>query len=191
MLAANKLPMKFRPKKSHRKLRGNKTEISCEGSLNNWAIKGSLFLGHESNTDIAEIQIKDSDGAWLQDADTALAISVALRNSLAELLGVQTAELGSDIREALSPDGKVCQSIFIFDRYAAGYSTTLSRNIDAALNLAAKRMKCPRDCESSCPSCLMDYEQRFRSGHLDRHLGLSILSGRWLHTLGAYADANQ
>jgi hypothetical protein len=150
----------------------------CEAK--SWSIKGSVMLGHEGTTDIAEIQLKGSDGIWLEDSDVALTISAALRNSLSEILGVQSAELGNDIRQANSSDGTICQSIFIYDRNAAGYATTIGRHLGLALDMAVKRMECPKGCNTSCPSCLMDYDQRFRSNRLDRHAAMRFITKEWL-----------
>lgn len=162
------------PGEQHNRLRSDR---KCDG--NAWSIKQNVMLGHESTTDIAEIQLRGTNGIWLDEADTALTISVALRNSLSEILGVQTSELGNDIRQSPSVEGTMCQSIFIYDRNAAGYSTTIGRHLRLAFEKAYERMDCPKNCDSSCPSCLMDYEQRFRAARLNRHAAMEFLSQEW------------
>lgn len=169
------------PGKQHFRLRGKLSDRICNG--NAWSIKQNVMLGHESATDIAEIQLRGTDGIWLDDANTALTISVALRNSLSEILGVQSSELGNDIRQSPSADETVCQSIFIYDRNAAGYSTTIGRHLRLAFEKAYDRMDCPKNCDSSCPSCLMDYEQRFRAARLNRHSAMNFLSREWFETV--------
>jgi hypothetical protein len=178
MTADKKMPAEFSPRIGHNRLRSKKADRVCDAQ--SWSIKDCIMLGHETLTDIAEIQLKNMDGFWLSDANTALTISAGLRNALADILGIQISELGNDIREANAPDGTICQSIFIYDRNAAGYSTTLERHLPKALELAAQRMNCIKGCDTSCPSCLMDYEQRFRASRLDRHSGQRFLTDKWL-----------
>jgi len=182
MTPDGKMPKDLAPGNKHLRLRGKKTERMCDAR--SWSIKGGVMLGHESQTDVAEIQLKGIDGTWLSDANTALTLSAALRNSIAELLGIQASELGNDIRQASRPDGEVCQSIFLFDRNAAGYSTSIGRHLAKALEETVNRMDCPKKCETSCPSCLMDYEQRFRASRIDRHLGLAFLNKDWFERAG-------
>ncbi len=184
MTAEGKLPVQFSKERDHRKLRGKKHEAICEGGSNTWAIKSGLLLGHETYTDIVEIQLKDTIGNWLNDSKTAYTLAVALRNSLASILGIQTSELGNDIRESVGPDGKLCQSIFIFDHHAAGYSTNLQRYFKEVFNQAKYILTCPSDCETSCPLCLMDYDQRFSSDRLDRKLALEYFDDMFMSQFG-------
>jgi len=176
MTTEGKLPVQFSKERDHRKLRGKKHESICEGSSNTWAIKSGLLLGHEIYTDIVEIQLKNTLGIWLNDLKTAYTLAVALRNSLAAILGIQTSELGNDIRESVGPDGAICQSIFIFDHHTAGYSTNIQKYFKEVFNQAKIILTCPSNCETSCPCCLMDYDQRFASDKIDRKLGLEYLN---------------
>lgn len=177
MHSDNRIPSILAPEKHHLRLLGKKSERECPGGA--WSIKKNVMLGHELMTDIAEIQLKSMDGTWLDDADKALTISTALRSSIAGLLGIQTSELGNDIRESPAAEGGICQSIFIFDRNSAGYSTTIGRHLDVAFKMASKLLDCPDGCDSSCPSCLIDYDQRYRQDRLNRHLGIEYLRKEW------------
>ena len=69
------------------------------------------------------------------------------------------------------PTVKSANPFSFFDRNAAGYSTSIGRHLAKALEETVIRMDCPKECETSCPRCLMDYEQRFRASRIDRHLG--------------------
>ena len=83
------------------------------------------------------------------------------RDSLAELIGVQASELGCDIKPARPESNAFCQSILIFDRYAAGYTSSAERFLADLFHLVHDRLQCPADCDSACPSCVLDYDQRF------------------------------
>lgn len=175
------LPTTF--EKQHAKLRFRSEKGTfCKGSADPWRIKKGITLGHESWTDVFEIQFKSPDGIWLDDVSAARTLSVALRDSLAELLGVQAIELGCDVKEARPEDGMRCQSILIYDRYAAGYSSSVERYMGSVFHLARKRLVCPADCDSACPHCVLDFDQRLAADSLDRHSALEILSDHWLES---------
>jgi DEAD/DEAH box helicase domain-containing protein len=113
----------------------------------------------------------------------ALTIAVALRDALAALLGVQTSELGCDVQETRAADNQRCQSVFVFDRYAAGYASSAERLINDMFREAATRLDCPKECDSSCPHCILDFDQRFEAGVLDRFAALAVISTDWLDML--------
>ena len=179
MLADGMLPKMFERGAEHKKLRSRKEERICSGSSNRWAIKEGIVLGQESRTDVLELQLRDSNGELVADRTIALTLAVALRDSLAATIGVQTSELGCDVQETLADDQR-CQSIFIFDRHAAGYASSAERLIGLLFRDAAKRLDCPKACDSSCPHCVLDFDQRFDAVNLDRHAALSILTPAWL-----------
>ncbi|MDR1063830.1 MAG: DEAD/DEAH box helicase, partial [Azoarcus sp.] len=170
--------------KPHRKLRRTKEEGSfCKGSDNAWKVKQGITLGHESWTDVLEIQLKTENGNWLNDATVATTLAVALRDALAELIGVQTIELGCGIKLMQPETGLHCQSIIIFDRFAAGYASSAERYLDRLFHDARKRLECPADCDSACPHCVLDFDQRFVEDNLDRRSALDVLTDRWLNSL--------
>ncbi|MGI8494439.1 MAG: DEAD/DEAH box helicase [Pyrinomonadaceae bacterium] len=165
----------------HRKLRRAKDEGAfCSGSFDNWKIKRNISLGHRGWTDIFELQIKSTAGVTINDKTAALTLAVALRDALAELLGVQASELGCDVKPARTENGGVCQSILIFDRFAAGYASSANRFLAELFDRAAQRLMCPINCDSACPHCVLDYDQRFAADSLDRHQALGILTQDWL-----------
>lgn len=168
----------------HRKLRRTREDAAfCPGSYDNWKIKRGITLGHESWTDVFELQLKDAAGIWLGDETAALTLAVALRDALAELLGVQAAELGCDIKPARTETGGVCQSILIFDRFAAGYASGAERFIPEIFRYARNRLICQANCDSVCPHCVLDFDQRFAADRLDRHAAASFLTDEWLDSL--------
>lgn len=167
----------------HKKLRSRKEDRICPGSTNRWAIKEGIVLGHQLRTDVLEIQLKDVNGQWISNRIVALTLVVALRDALAGLIGVQVSELGCDVQEMRAEEGERCQSMFIFDRFAAGYASGSEHMISAMFRDAGRRLDCPKGCDSSCPHCVLDFDQRFESSSLDRHMALAVLSEQWLDML--------
>ena len=167
--------------KPHRKLRRGKDEdIFCPGSETTWKIKSGITLGHEEWTDVFELQLRDSSGNWLNTDSVALTLSVAIRDALAELIGVQATELGCDIKPAQPEPRQSCCSILIYDRYAAGYSSSIEQHLDQLFLNVQKRLRCPAGCDSACPHCVLDFDKRFAADMLDRHAALLFLSEQWL-----------
>jgi replicative superfamily II helicase len=181
------LPKMFAPNQSHYRLRSRKEDRICSGSTNRWAIK-TVALGHELHTDMLELQLRDTNGQAIIDRPTATTLAVALRDSLAALLGVQSAELGCDARETRDGEGSRNYSIFIFDRFAAGYASSAERLLREMFIEAAKLLACPKDCESSCPHCVLDFDQRFEASVLDRRAALKVLNSEWLKILKLPAE---
>lgn len=168
----------------HRKLRGgSRGDSLCPGSHDRWKIKTHLSLGWEGITDVLELQLKSERGIWLNNYVAARTLAVALRNSLAELLGVQTAELGCDVKEAQPEPGLTCQSILIYDKSAAGYSSSSEQVMEEIFARARAQLQCSANCDSACPQCVLDFDQRFAADVLDRHAALEVLTANWVHGL--------
>ncbi|WP_341646473.1 helicase-related protein [Thauera sp. SDU_THAU2] len=165
----------------HNKLRcSDDHQGICEGSHNEWMIKRGTLLGHETLSDMLEIQLQNEAGLWMNDKTVAQTLAVALRDELAEMIGVQASELGCDFKPALTPDHSACCSILIYDRYAAGYSSGLQDGDLATLfENARRRLDCPARCDSVCPHCVLDFDQRFNAEALDRYTALTFLSEPW------------
>lgn len=183
MLSDGSPPKAFTLGHEHKKLRSRKDDRVCSGSTNQYQIKTGIVLGHQVRTDVLEIQLRDINGQWITDRGIALTIAVALRDELAELIGVQNGELGCDVQETRSATDTRCQSLFIFDKSAAGYASSAERLINQMFRDAAVRLHCPKDCDSSCPQCVLDFDQRFEAGVLDRKAALSVLTPDWLDML--------
>ena len=181
------LPELFTSGQGHAKLRAKALDRLCPGSSNRWAISKTV-LGHELRTDMLELQLRLIDGQLLNEHPSALTIAVALRDALAGLLGVQSSELGCEARETRNTEGERCQSIFLFDRFAAGYASGAERLLCDMFRKAAEILKCPKACESSCPNCVLDFDQRFEASVLDRKRALAILSEKWLDLLKLPSD---
>ncbi len=180
-------PVIFR--EPHRKLRRERDEGSyCPGSDDTWKIKTGLTLGHESITDVLEIQIKKENGLWMDDEIAAKTLAVAFRDSLAEQLGIQSIELGCAIKESRPESGSRCKSILIYDRFSAGYTSSAEHIIDKVFSYVRKRLQCPVDCDSVCPQCVLDFDQRFDADSLDRFRALDVLTETWINLLSLPDD---
>lgn len=169
---------------SHKPLRGGKdTGMICPGSDNSWSIKRNISLGFQVITDVFELQLKTLSGEWLQDPTAAFTIAIALRDSLAVSLGVQASELSCTTRQVAPAPGELCQTIFIFDNAAAGYSSSVNRNLVTLLEMSRQKLLCPKGCDGACPHCILAFDQRFTSGSIDRHVALNFLTEEWFHEL--------
>jgi len=170
--------------KPHLKLRRAKEDSRfCKGSDNAWKVKRGIALGHTSQTNVLEIQLKTETGVWLNDATVAMTLAVALRDALAELSGVQATELGCSVKEARPETGALCKSIIIFDHFAAGYASSAEQHLGSLFRSAQKRLECPANCDSACPHCVLDFDQRFAAESLNRKDALDFLTNRWLNSL--------
>ena len=168
--------------KRHRKLRRSKDDAPyCPGSDDSWKVMTGITLGHESWTDVCEFQLKTSEGIWLSDRVAATTLAVALRDALAELIGVESTELACATQPVRTESGESCQSIILFDRYAAGYASSAARYLSALFSKAREKLRCPKDCDSVCPHCVLDFDQRFAAEEMDRHRGLKILTEQWMN----------
>lgn len=173
----------------HAKLRRTKEDgLFCSGSDSDWKIKEGISLGYETWTDVLELQLRNDSGGWLNDAVTARTLAIALRDSLAELIGVQATELGCDIKQVKAEGEAYCWSILLFDRFAAGYASSADKHLKGMFELARKRLECPAQCDSACPRCVLDFDQRFEAERLDRHAALRFLTPEWLYALELPAE---
>lgn len=187
MTDAGALPREFQ--KPHRRLRGGREDnVYCIGSDDAWKIKSGIALGQEIYTDVFEIQLKLENGAHLQDKVVARSIAVAIRDAAAERLGIEPTELGCDIKESRTQNGETCQSMLIFDHFSAGYSSSLGSIVEDILRGAHRRLRCSVNCDSACPHCLLDFDQRHIADQLNRKVALEFLSEPWLHSLALPAE---
>ncbi|WP_051328112.1 DEAD/DEAH box helicase [Desulfatirhabdium butyrativorans] len=171
--------------KPHKKLRRGRDQNgrNCPGSQGEWKIKRGVALGFEQWTDVFEMQIKTESKVWLNDRRAAMTIAVAFRDVLAEMIGVQAAELGCAVKESCQPRDVPRRSILIFDRYASGYASNAPIHLSEILRRARQRLECPAACEAACPRCILDFDQRFAANDLDRHAGLGVLTQGWMSLL--------
>lgn len=174
----------------HRRLRGTQGSDSaiCDGSFNAYSIQRDLRLGHESRTDVLEIALRGLDGQPIQDRCTAYTLAVAIRNSIASALGIESSELGCDTKPIRMLGEGMNQAIVIFDKNPSGYVSSVADQLPHIFRLAANQFECIGECDSACQHCLLDFDTRFSIDDLDRHAGRRFLSDQWLNSLELPAE---
>ncbi|MDD5273950.1 MAG: DUF1998 domain-containing protein [Methylovulum sp.] len=172
--------------KGHKRLRGGKMddrERECPGNNEDWAIIDGIFLGIATKTNVFELQLRDSNGKPL-DKTTAYTLSVALRQALSELLGVEESEIGAHAASTRNWQGQPTYSIYLFDTATggAGYVNQAVPHLTKLLNKAESILHCPNECDSACQGCLLTYNTQHHSGDLNRHSALTLLSLSYLNS---------
>ncbi|WP_232516471.1 DEAD/DEAH box helicase [Thauera sinica] len=174
----------------HKRLRGRQggDDPICEGSYNGFAVMPALRLGHEARTDVLELLLRGLDGELINERKVGFTIAVAVRNAVARLLGIESAELGCDTKPVRIVGGSIGLAIVVFDKCASGYSSSVSGRLRDIFALAREELECSADCADVCQSCLLDFETRFRVDDLDRHAALAFLNARWCNEFGLPPD---
>ncbi|MDP1765569.1 MAG: DEAD/DEAH box helicase [Methylotenera sp.] len=183
MTKENEFPEKLNPKKEHNRLIAKKDNKRCSGSDNTWSIKPSISFGFETYTDILEFHLKDLNENWLNNTTIANTLSVAMRNALAAQLGIQSSELGAAVQAVKAEDGRHVQAIYIFDENHAGYTTNSEHLLGNLFEKTLDQLNCIRECDSACPSCLLDFEHRHEFDKLNRLEAKTFLTREWLDAL--------
>jgi ATP-dependent helicase YprA (DUF1998 family)/DNA-directed RNA polymerase subunit RPC12/RpoP len=188
MTASDELPEVFRDtktgkRKEHKRLRGRQggQDSFCHGS--DFALKPNLRLGHEAQTDVLELFLRGNDGAPIQDRKTAFSLAVAVRNAIAQRLGVELDELGCGTKPVRFAGDSIGLVIVIFDNHASGYCSSVSGRLPEILSQARRELECKAGCEDACQACLLDFNTRFHAENLNRHDALKFLTPQWLQQL--------
>lgn len=178
MGSSGERPQNLSKNSIHNKLRSSNENRVYPGSENEWAIQEGINLGHLSRTDVLEILLKQVDESYLNDkAIAAILLVVALRDVLAESLGIEPRKLNCDVEQKRLDSGINTYSIFIFDKYASGYTSHADHLLNEIFHIAYKKLKCPNKCRSNCPKCILDFfDKRFSEKNLDRQETLKFLA---------------
>ena len=119
------MPKDLQPDKAHRPvggLAGSRKERDCSGE----AVKANLHLGYQIRTDVLEIFLKNPlTGEWLTDTARgrliATTLGVAIRDVIAEKLGIASSEMGFSHRLDRDRDGGQGRSVIqLFDEVSGG-----------------------------------------------------------------------
>lgn len=173
----------------HKKLRGGKEENGqtlCQGNENEWAIKRNQWLGASSLTDVFELQLLDPEtGAPVGDDDVTYSLAAALRQALAEKLGVTDREISCAGVPSRTSSGQVTHSVVLYDTSmgGAGFVAAAAQNLPGLLLRAREILTCAKDCDAACHSCLLSYDTQFEVNLLNRHNALAVLTPRFLEGL--------
>lgn len=172
--------------KKHNRLQGKAngaTELRCEGSDDQYAIKTGIHLGATDQTDVFELYLKDpTKNTYLkhQKNDQLMwTLAVALRQALADCHGVNSDEIGYTVKPTmLLGCNYPVATIALYDTAGggAGFSSQAPKHLEVMLKTANKYLDCVAQCGSACQSCLIGYDTRFYTELLNRHLALDYLA---------------
>ena len=145
----------------------------CPGSDSNTRILQSVNFAQVTRTDVWEWQLPAETKAAI-----AQALAAAMRDALAERLGVEAAEIGLDHAASLGPADDERLSIYLFDR-ASGGAGLSARMIEpetftAALTRAAQLLDCPDGCRHGCPTCILRPDINKKDEPMDRPGALEL-----------------
>lgn len=172
----------------HFPLRGGKQRRDkdniCLGAREHGALRRHLALGAERRTDVFEFQLEHPEVHI--DKTVATSVAVALREALAQQLGVNVRELGFAVQPSRMTSGARGQSIFLFDTASggAGYVIQAQNHLRTLLRRAREVLLCSLNtCDGACHGCLLAFDTQFHSAFLNRHRGLEFLSEAYLEQL--------
>jgi DEAD/DEAH box helicase domain-containing protein len=179
MTINGELPTRLRPDKEHRPIGGqigSNREHNCSGEK----VMPNLHLGYQTATHVLEIALKNPlTGEWLPITETGKAISntlaVALRDSIAERLGIVSTEMGFGTRQEKDlQSGRNRLLIQVYDNVAggAGFVLTGLENLTQILFRTFEKLECRAQCENVCSSCLAGQDSRVEFHELDRKAAL-------------------
>lgn len=174
---------------NHKALRGGSATgpgSSCRGNDDTYSIRRNEWLGVSKRTDVFELQLRYLDSGEPLDTVAASSIAVAVRQALSAKIGVEDREIGWSIEAArLAETGEVNSSIPLYDQAAggAGFVAQAAEHLPELLRRARRTLVCPRECDRACHACLISYDTHRYLEHLDRHLGLDVLSDSFLAAL--------
>ena len=157
----------------HKPLRYRKGVDFCPGNDKPFSIRRNISLGHEITTDVFELQPRHR----LKRAG-ANALAIALREGLAQELGVEADEMGFAVSDGTNALGAPAFSIFLFDRAAggAGFSVALEHVLRRVLKRAEDVLNCNTPgCQKACASCVLTTDAPEGKDELDRIAALHFL----------------
>ena len=171
----------------HKRLRGgrsNDRELTCPGNDADWAILKNIYLGVATQTDVLELQLRDSNGKPL-DKITAYTLAIALRSALCLFLGIEDREIGAHAASTRNQYGESAYTVYLFDTATggAGYVSQAMSNLPELLRKAVTILDCPRHCDSACQGCVLTYDTQHHLDDLNRHTAKNFLSATYLDAL--------
>ena len=178
------VPKALQADQSHRPvggIAGSRTAEDCSGA----AVKSNVYFGYQVQTDVLELFLKSpKTGLWLSDSDQdqviATTLAVALRDVIAEQLGIASTEMGFGFRLDKDLDSSQGRSVIqLFDQLSGGAGFVLGGLTDVVnlLKMAADKLNCPANCENVCSRCLARQDSRVELDELNRKLAM-----HWLDT---------
>jgi DEAD/DEAH box helicase domain-containing protein len=170
----------------HKPLRYRKGEDVCPGNDRPFSIKRNIALGLEITTDVFELQPRQPISR-----SGANALVIALREALAQELGVEADEMGFVASEAQNAFGAAAVSLFIYDRATggAGFAVSFEDRIKPVIARAERILDCKTPgCEKACAACVLTSDAPTGKDELDRTLALAFLREHLVFPSGLSAD---
>ncbi|WP_029134079.1 DEAD/DEAH box helicase [Sedimenticola selenatireducens] len=183
MLSNGDAPPALLPDKYHRPVggaSGSKKEKDCSGSN----VKANVYLGYHTRTDVLELCLRSpKTGTWLSDSPEhqiiAMTLAVAIRDVIAEVLGVASTEMGFSVRLDKDIDTGAGRTVIqLYDQVSGGAGFVLAGLSDVVqlIRKASSKLSCPVNCENVCSHCLASQDSRVELEELDRKNALRWLS---------------
>ena len=136
-------------------------------------LSSPIDLAHRFSTDVLVIRLFDPMPQPVKNADAvqhyesiSRTLTEAMRYAAADVLEIGSGEIRATFKRNLNR-----LDVIIYDAVGggAGYCKRLSElSVSRLLESARRRFECPRDCASSCTSCLNDYSNQRIWDQLDR-----------------------
>ncbi len=179
MSANHEIPSDLQPDKFHRPIGGNAgshKEKDCSGEQ----VKSGIYLGYQAQTDVLELILKSPiTGEWIPASEDgrviATTLAVALRDTIADQLGIATTEMGFGVRQDKDLDtGATRYVIQVYDDVAggAGFVLTGLENLAELIEKTLKKLECPANCDNVCSACLASKDSRVEFDELNRKAAL-------------------
>lgn len=157
----------------HKPLRYRKGQDLCPGNDKPFSIKRNLALGLEITTDVFELQPQHA----LRRAG-ANALVIALREALAQELGVEADEMGFAVGQSHNALGAPAVSLFLFDRATggAGFAVSFEHLMRHVVRRAEEILDCKTPgCDKACAACVLTSDAPGGKDELDRTAALAFL----------------
>lgn len=179
MTAANGVPKELDVLKEHRPLGGavaSGLKETCSGGY----VKSNIALGYQVRTDVLELCLRNPiQQQWLTTSPehhvVANTLAVAMREVLADKLGISPQEIGFATREELDVDnGAPRMVIQLFDEASggAGFVITAIDDLVGLLRAMRKQLECPSNCDTVCSHCLAGNDSNVERFELDRRAAI-------------------
>ncbi len=172
---------------AHKRLRGGRMddrEKSCPGNDEDWAILSNIYLGVATQTEVLELQLRDTEGNSL-DRSAAYTMAVALRRAWCLLLGIEECEIGAHAASSRNELGQPGYAIYLYDTATggAGYVSQAASRLPEIFRKAASVLDCPGNCDSACQGCVLTFDTQHHLADLNRHVAKKLLSTSYLDAL--------
>lgn len=179
MTSVNEVPEWLKPGKYHSPIGGVSGGHKEKDCSNERVMKG-IYLGYQTPTNVLELVLRNpQSGEWIDSESgktVAMTIAVALRDVIAEKLGVASSEMGFGTRAEKDLDtGATRRVVQVYDNVAggAGFVLTGLEYLSELLKSVFQKLICPANCDNVCSSCLASRDSRVEHEELDRKAALS------------------